>query len=125
MAAPSDNRVIPETHVDRPVSRVQLPFRVIPGRVRQVEYEQLVGMPDRSFRRVPMHVPIEDSPYGNQIGLKVVEMMEIYFAVETQVNGLLAKVDQLTTDNVLQQREIEKLTNQLAEARRSSQKAKG
>ena len=67
-----------------------------------------------------MSVPIEESQYASQLGAKVLALQERCASAESQVDGFNAKIDQLTTDKVLLEREIEKLKNQLEEAKRQS-----
>jgi hypothetical protein len=113
---------IKATHQDRPTAKVEPPFRVFNGRFPYIEYDQIVDRLDHTKVKVPMQVPIEESGYGNQIGLKVRELMTLYYEVVSKVDGMQAAVDQLTTELLMKDREIEKLTNQLSEARRSNGK---
>ena len=110
---------IKSTHQDRPTAKMQLPFRIIGGRYPTIEWDQAVLLPNKTRSNVVMSLPIEDSSFGNQIGLRVKELCEMYHAVENQVDGLLASVDILTTEKVMLEREVEKLQNQLSEALRT------
>lgn len=114
----------PVTHQDRPVTKVMLPFRVIPGRPMQVEYDQIVLLADKTTRRIEMRLPIESSPWANQVGYKIQQMMDIYFLREAELDGLLKRVTDLEVTRVEQDREIDKLKNQLAEALRQVKNGK-
>lgn len=49
-------------------------------------------------------------------------IMDAFWGEEAKVDGLQAQIDALTTENVLKDREIEKLTNQLAQMKQANGK---
>ncbi len=114
---------IANSHADRPTARTQAPFRIVPGQWPEVEWDQDVLLADsKTTRAVRMHLPIEHSAYGNQCGLKISELLELYHAECGRVDGLLAKIDQLATDAQLLAGENERLKSQLLEAKRTNGK---
>lgn len=135
----SANAVIPEsvmrTHQDRPTPKRLLPIRVIPWMIggkqgQALEYDTPTPQSANKMVNVVNTIQI-DEPQPNcfseplhVFAWQVKNIMDAYWGIEAKVDGLLASIDQLTTDNLLKDREIEKLTNQLAEAKRSNGKKK-
>ncbi len=122
----------PNTHHDRPTPKQMLPFRInvftIGGRrAEEVEYDVDVPMPGGKSCRVANKIGV-DTPlagcFNEPLGYHIKTLMQQFWAMEARVDGLLASVDTLTTDVVLKDREIEKLTNQLAEMTRQRDEAK-
>ena len=108
---------IEATHADRPTSHVASPFRLLPGRPDRVEWTQRMLDPPLHVgakpneRYIKMVQEISHSPYGNQIGAKIIELNELYFAVCGRVDGLLASVDSLTVENLKLSRQLEESAN--------------
>lgn len=106
---------IKATHQDRPTVKTQLPFRVVPGRYPTIEHDQDVPVQDGTTRRITMNVPIETSPYGNQIGLKILQTMEAYKILEASVDGYLAAIDDLTTQLIKSEGEVKRQASVIQE----------
>lgn len=117
----------PNTHQDRPTPKKMLAFRIIPRMIGgnaafAIEYDTIVPLQSSGFRLVPRQINVEPHQEGchsEPLGRLIKELMDDYWRVESERDGLLARIDQLTIDNVEQGRTIERLTNQLAEAKRS------
>ena len=134
MTAPATTQdAMQQTHQPRPTAKRMLPFRIVnylcggkPGYA--VEYDTIVPMGQGKSFAVPKQIKVEahqDGCHTEPLGRLIKELQDDYWALESRVDGLLASIDHMTTDNVLKDREIEKLTNQLAECKRSNEAAKG
>jgi hypothetical protein len=126
---------IASTHADRPRPKRQLPLRVVKlmvggkdmnqleyrfphpvGNGKSVELTQhlLIQEPDPRLVIPPLHI----------LGYYTFEIMGLYWDKEAEVDGLLAKIDTLTTDVLFRDREIESLQAKLAEMTRQRDQAK-
>ncbi len=107
------------THADRPTSHVAFPFRFVANsHPPQLEYyvdvkmvPMAVGVP-AGRRKVKFTLRVEH--VGNYLGVKVQEAGELYGVVCQRIDGLLAAVDKLTTDNVMLRRQVEEAENRIA-----------
>lgn len=127
----------PDTHNQRPTPKTELPFRVVEGsNPLLLEYfgevnvsdDEMVYHPSGNSRllstvhkrkKIIYNISVTQQfvnlPDANPLGWRILELMRMFWEKEAQVDGLLAKIDDLTTANKLQEGEITKLTNQLRE----------
>lgn len=99
----------------RPTSKTQLPFRVLDTvPIVRLEYYQANGS--------PCSIPVEPSPFADQKGVLILKMMQLFWELEAQVDGWRAELEKWEIESAFQKREIEKLGNQLAEAKRQQKK---
>ncbi len=111
------------THADRPHAREQLPFRLyLNGRFRFHQWDELTTNPFGQRVNQPFQYPIDDSP-GN-FGLHVARLQERCALAESEVDGLLAKIDGLTTSKVEADGELKSLRAQVAELKRQLETSK-
>lgn len=131
------NGEVPNTHTMRPTPKTELPFRVVEGsNPLLLEYFGEVHVSDDSlvyhpngnarllatvhkrkkvFYTIQVTQQFNELPDANPLGWRILELMRMFWDKEAQLDGLLAKIDELTTNNKLQEGEIAKLTNQLRE----------
>lgn len=112
--------MVTDTEPDtRLVPKVAPPFRYFPHPIfPYLEFDQFTELPNRTKTKITMRLEVESSPHGNQVGVRICELMEMYYAAAGSVDGLNAKINELETALALKSREVEKLTNQLAESQR-------
>lgn len=128
---------VPNTHADRPTPKTELPFRVIEGsNPLLLEYYGEVHVSDdrevyhpngnakllstvHKRKKIPFVIAVTqhfaEIPDANPLGWRILELMRMFWEKEAQVDGLLAKIDELATTSKLQEGDITKLTNQLRE----------
>lgn len=77
--------------------------------------DRIINPPHKSPQQIIVE-PHFDGCHSQPLGRYIKELCEAFWEKESQVDGLNAKIDTLTTDKVLLEREVEKLQNQLREA---------
>ena len=102
----------PKTHADRPTAKASLPFRIIRDGGNQLPRVIYYSDSGSEFFAI-----IEGGPAAHPLGSRLEQLMTMFWEKESEVDGLLASIDKLTTDCVLKDGEIAKLTNQLTELR--------
>ena len=115
---------IESTHADRPSPRIPFPFDRLAGRPDRMRWFHKMRLPPKAVgvqgdeRIVPYTVDISDSPYADRLGSlgnTIDKARVLYDEVCGKVDGLLAKVDALTTENVMLKRKLKDIECKVVE----------
>lgn len=122
------------THRDRPTPKTQPAIRRIPwvigGRAgHAIEYDTPVPSGGKTvdvLNTIPIEKPLPGlySEPLQVFAYHVSCLMDDYYRVQAEKDGLLATIDSLTTEREVLKGDVAKLQNQLAEARRSANRGK-
>ncbi len=122
MSAETVTEKVRQLYGDRPTAKVSPPFRLVrEGRWEFAEYDQEVPV-DGGVRKMPMRIIVEDGGYAPQEGVRIKEFLQLYFSVCSRVDGLLASIEQLTTENMELQARLKRQEDQLTDFRRKAAK---
>jgi len=126
---------IKATHADRPRPKLQLRLRIVPVLIggkdrRQIEFKFPHPIPTGGSVELTQYLVIHEPdprlviPPLHILGSYVEELMQQFWAMEAEVDGLLANIDVLTTDGKLKDGEIASLKAKLDEMTRQRDNAK-
>jgi len=109
-----------QSHADRPVATTQLPFRVVDGTPKCLEYTNSVTLPERQGKReIPFRLYLEPggipSGFADPLPCKILELMQLFWKLEADRNGLLKRIDDGETEIALLRGEIASLKGQLSQ----------
>ena len=102
--------------------RAQLPFEVIKDgqRIPVIRYwgQSTTG------KKLPIDIFIEEGPYAQPLGKRILEVVELYRLKEGEVDGLLKQIEDLEVEKRRLEGVINSLQHQVAQAKSKNGKAK-
>ena len=128
---PPRKHIAPDTHRDRPTPKTQLPFIHVEGsNPPQLMYygtvDTLASAPQtgprlsyqRIKRKIPYRIDVGGKDDSNPLGACIAEIMQLFWAKEAEVDGLLARIDGLESEKVTANSELVSLRAKVAELER-------